>query len=106
MSVAYTFEIYGVAQIIPEHQIGETDRCAVLAPLDAAPQDERDVCGAMVCAHIRVLRHPSAKLAVHEDGDLILLADALHLLEEAPDGVGAVLHLAIVWAFLIDVRVK
>ena len=37
---------------------------------------------------------------------LVLPAEALHLFEETPDCIGAILHLTIVRTLLVDVRVE
>ena len=60
----------------------------------------------MVGAEAGVLRHAPAELAVDVHHDVVGAADALHLLEEAGDGVRAVLELPIVRRRLVHVRVE
>ena len=99
-------EVDGVLQVVAVHELGEARGGAVLAALDPAADDERDVGGAVVGAEVGVLGHAAAELAVDEDGHVVLLAEALHLLEEGPDRVRAVLHLPVVRALLVDVGVE
>ena len=107
MSVAYTRRKSVVCcRLSPSTSFVRLGGAAVLAASDPATEHEGNVGGAMVGAEPGVLRHASTELAVDENGHLVLLAEALHLLEEPPDRVGAVLHLAVVWALLIDVRVE
>src|SRR6516162_1979003 len=68
-----------------EHEVVEAWRLAVHPALDGASDDEVHLCGAVIGAEARVLRHTPAELAVYVHDDIVGASDAPHLLEETGD---------------------
>jgi len=60
----------------------------------------------MVGAQAGIFRHAPPELTVDVHDHVIGTADALHLREEALDGIGAVLKLAVMRRRLVDVRIE
>ena len=99
-------EVGGALEVVAEHQVRETRRRPVQAALHRIADHEVHLCRAVVGAQAGVLRHAPAELAVDVHHHVVGSPDPLHLLEEAGDGVRAVLQLPIVRRRLVHVRVE
>ena len=95
-----------LSRLSPSTRFGEARRLPVEPALHGVADHEVHLRGAVVGAEAGVLRHAPAELAVDVHHHVVGAADALHLLEEAGDGVRAVLELPIVRRRLVDVRVE